>query len=200
MEMEMKVPIVCYCCSWLLSFRVCISLCVFSCDMLMWKYTKVHGCIRNKDEVYRASRRVGLLHKGAICHKLKYQECWVGTDEWTDEQGHASANVLIGVGPKVYVVATLQLRCKGPNQGVEHTENVLCFFSSIVGVQVRQRQCMRNIFVPRKHHRKSRKYHGNATENHGKSRKITENHGKSRKITEGVFQANHGNSRSPVDT
>ena len=42
-EMEMKVPIVCYCCSRLLSVRVCISLCVFSCDMLMWKYTKVHG-------------------------------------------------------------------------------------------------------------------------------------------------------------
>ena len=39
----MKVPIVCYCCSWLLSVRVCISLCVFSCDMLMWEYTKVHG-------------------------------------------------------------------------------------------------------------------------------------------------------------
>ena len=32
-ETEMKVPIVCYCCSWLLSVRVCISLCVFSCDM-----------------------------------------------------------------------------------------------------------------------------------------------------------------------
>ena len=29
----MKVPIVCYYCSWLLSVRVCISLCVFSCDM-----------------------------------------------------------------------------------------------------------------------------------------------------------------------
>ena len=79
------------------------------------------------------------------------------------------------------MVATLQLQCKGPNQGVEHTENVLCFVSSLVGVQVRQRRCMRNIFVPRKHNRKSRKYHGNATENHGKSRKITENHGKSRK-------------------
>ena len=38
-------------------------------------------------------------------------------------------------------------------------------------------------------------------ENHRKSRKITENHGKSRKITENhgrVFQANHGNSRSPA--
>ena len=137
-ETEMKVPVVCYCCSWLLSVRVCISLCVFSCDMsssdengtpaakkrkvwqrgskmqhpaikgLMWKYTKVHGCIRNKDEVYKASRRAGLLHKGAIRHKIKNQKCWVGTDEWTDEQGHA-INVLIGVGPKVYVVATLQL-------------------------------------------------------------------------------------------
>ena len=32
-ETEMKVPIVCHCCSWLLSVRVCISLCVFSCDM-----------------------------------------------------------------------------------------------------------------------------------------------------------------------
>ena len=89
---------------------------------LMWKYTKVHGCIRNKDEVYKASRRAGLLHKGAIRHKIKNQKYWVGTDEWTDEQGHAIANVLIGVGPKVYVVATLQLQCKGPNQGVEHTE------------------------------------------------------------------------------
>ena len=95
------------------------------------------------------------------------------------------------------MVDTLQLQCKGPNQRVEHTENMLCFVSSLVGVQVRQRRCMRNIFVPRKHHKKSRKYHGNATENHGKSRKTTENHGKSRKITEGFFQANHGNSRSP---
>ena len=76
--------------------------------------------------------------------------------------------------------------------------NVLCFVSSLVGVQVRQSGCIRNIFVPRKHHRKSRKYHGNTTENHGKSRKITENHGKSRKITEGFFQANHGNSRIPA--
>ena len=59
--------------------------------------------------------------------QAEHEECWVGSDEWTDEQGHAIANVLIGVGPKVYVVATLQLQCKGPNQGVEHTENVLCF-------------------------------------------------------------------------
>ena len=32
-ETEMKVPVVCYCCSWLLGVRVCISLCVFSRDM-----------------------------------------------------------------------------------------------------------------------------------------------------------------------
>ena len=55
----------------------------------------------------------------------------------------------------------------GLQNGSRPPPNVLCFVLSLVGVQVRQSGCISNIFVPRKHH--------------GKSRKITENHGKSRK-------------------
>ena len=128
-ETEMKVPIVCYCCSWRRWME------------LVWART----CVR----------------------------------------------------PVSPCFAMVMLKNGSPN-GSRPPPNVLCFVSSLVGVQVRQRRCIRSFFVPRRHHRKSRKYHGNATENHGKSRKITENHGKSRKITEGFFQANHGNSRSPV--
>ena len=91
------------------------------------------------------------------------------------------------VRPASPCFAMVMLKNGLPN-GSRPPPNVLCFVSSLVGVQVRQRRCIRNIFVPQKHHRKSRKYHGNATENHGKSPKITE----------GFFKANHGNSRSPA--
>ena len=108
-ETEMKVPIVCYCCSWR------------RWTELVWART----CVR----------------------------------------------------PVSPCFAMVMLKNGSPN-GSRPPPNVLCFVSSLVGVQVRQRRCIRSFFVPRKHHRKSRKYHGNATENHGKSRKITENHGR----------------------
>ena len=92
----------------------------------------------------------------------------------------------------------LEMLKNGSPNGSRPPPNVFCFVLSLVGVQVRQSGCVRNIFVPRKHHRKSRKFHRKATENHGKSRKITENHGKPRKITEGFFHANHRNSRIPA--
>ena len=109
--------------------------------------------------------------------------------------GRAWARTCVRPAPPCFAMVMLK---NGSQNGSRPPPNVLCFVSSLVDVQVRQGQCIRNIFVPGKHHRKSRKYHGNTTENHRKSRKITENHGKSRKITEGFFHANHGNSRSPV--
>ena len=42
--------------------------------------------------------------------------------EWTDSIGHAVINILIGCKGKIYVVASEQLDCKGPNLGVEHSE------------------------------------------------------------------------------
>ena len=125
-ETEMKVPIVCYCCSWRRWME------------LVWART----CVR----------------------------------------------------PVSPCFAMVMLKNGSPN-GSRPPPNVLCFVSSLVGVQVRQRRCIRSFFVPRRHHRKSRKYHGNATENHGKSRKITENHGKSRKITENHGRVFSGQSR-----
>ena len=89
----------------------------------MRKYTKVHGCIGGKNEIYKSARRTRKVHKGAIRAKPNAKRCWVGVDEWTDEQGHAIANVLIGAGPKIFLAATLQLQCKGQNQGVEHSES-----------------------------------------------------------------------------
>ena len=125
-ETEMKVPIVCYCCSWRRWME------------LVWART----CVR----------------------------------------------------PVSPCFAMVMLKNGSPN-GSRPPPNVLCFVSSLVGVQVRQRRCIRSFFVPRRHHRKSRKYHGNATENHGKSRKITERHGKSRKITENHGRVFSGQSR-----
>ena len=92
--------------------------------------------------------------------------------------GRAWARTCVRPAPPCFAMVMLK---NGSQNGSRPPPNVLCFVSSLVDVQVRQGQCIRNIFVPGKHHRKSRKYHGNTTENHGKSRKITENHGKSRK-------------------
>ena len=65
---------------------------------LMRKYTKVHGCIGGKNEMYKSARRARKVHKGAVRAKLDAKKCWVGVHEWMDEQGHAIANVLIGAG------------------------------------------------------------------------------------------------------
>lgn len=47
---------------------------------------------------------------------------WIGTDEWTSTSGHAIINVLVGCIGTVYVIACIQLECKGANLGVEHSE------------------------------------------------------------------------------
>ena len=47
---------------------------------------------------------------------------WVATDEWTDSSGHAIINILLGCCGQIFVAATVQLDCKGPNLGVEHSE------------------------------------------------------------------------------
>ena len=58
----------------------------------------MHGCIGGKNETYKSARRARKVHKGAIRAKLNAKKCWVAVDEWTDKQGHAIANVLIGAG------------------------------------------------------------------------------------------------------
>lgn len=72
--------------------------------------------------MYRAAERVGTVHFGAVRKAISGKPVWVGTDEWTDSQGHAIINILMGCCSAVYVVACVQLDCKGPNLGVEHGE------------------------------------------------------------------------------
>ena len=62
------------------------------------------------------------MHLGALRQAISGKPVWIGTDEWTDSQGHAIINVIMGCAKDVYVVATVQLDCKGPNLGVEHQE------------------------------------------------------------------------------
>ena len=71
--------------------------------------------------LYRSAERVGEVHLGALRKAISGKPVWVGTDEWTDSQGHAIINVAIGCAGDVYVVATIQLDCKGPNLGVQHS-------------------------------------------------------------------------------
>ena len=89
---------------------------------LLRKCTKVAGCLPLKSAMYNAARRVGTIHLGAIRKIARGKKVWVGTDEWTSDQGHAIIDVLLGVHGKIFVVSTLQLQCKGPNLGVEHSE------------------------------------------------------------------------------
>ena len=123
-----------------------------------------------------------------ICGTVSQARQSSGHLVWLDwlmlKTGSAWARTCVRPASPCFAMVMLK---NGSRNGSRPPPNVLCFVSSLVGVQVRQSGCIRNIFVPRKHHRKSRKYHGNTTENHGKSRKITE----------GFFQANHGNSRIP---
>ena len=72
--------------------------------------------------MYRSAERVGEVHLGALRKAISGKPVWVGTDEWTDSQGHVIINVVIGCAGDVYVVATIQLDCKGPNLEVEHSE------------------------------------------------------------------------------
>ena len=72
--------------------------------------------------MFTAGKRVQETHFGAIRRRAFRKKVWVGTDEWTDIQGHAVINILLGVSGKVYVIASTQLDCKGPNLGVEHSE------------------------------------------------------------------------------
>ena len=89
---------------------------------LFKKYTSVEGCLGKGATHYRTSKRVGKLHIGAIRNRVKAKKVWIGTDEYTDNSGHAIIDVLLGYGRNVYVVATVELVCKGPNNGVEHSE------------------------------------------------------------------------------
>ena len=89
---------------------------------LLQKYTKVAGCLPLRSNVCTTPRRVGDIHLGAVRKVASRKKVWIGTDEWTDDQGHAIINVLLGVHGRIFVVATIQLQCQGPNLGVEHRE------------------------------------------------------------------------------
>ena len=43
-------------------------------------------------------------------------------DEYTDSLGQAVLNIVVTVGPQCFMVDTVYLQCKGPNDGVEHKE------------------------------------------------------------------------------
>ena len=58
----------------------------------------------------------------ALRAKLRNKTVWVTLDEWTDSQGNAICNIIVGSGKQHWVVATHTLQCHGPNNGVEHTE------------------------------------------------------------------------------
>ena len=89
---------------------------------LIRKYTEVHGSLGTGKTLYRNCDRVGQLHMGAVRQKLQKKKVWVNTDEWTDTQGHAIINVLLGTCGAAYVCESKSLACKGPNDGVEHKE------------------------------------------------------------------------------
>ena len=72
--------------------------------------------------MYRTAERVSSIHLGAIRKHVSGKKVWFGTDEWTDTQGHAIINVILGCHSEIFVVATMQFECRGPNLGVEHTE------------------------------------------------------------------------------
>ena len=89
---------------------------------LLRKYTKVAPCVPEHHGVYIVARRVGDIHLGAVRKIACGKKLWIGTDEWTDDQGHTIIDVLLGVHGRIAVFATVQLQCKGPNLGVEHSE------------------------------------------------------------------------------
>ena len=62
---------------------------------LFGKYTTVSGCIAKGDTLYRSVDCFHECHIGAVCKISKdSSKVWVGTDEWTDNQGHAIINIL----------------------------------------------------------------------------------------------------------
>ena len=43
------------------------------------------------------------MHVGAIRKVVIGRKVWVGTDEWTSDQGIAIANILIGCNRNIYI-------------------------------------------------------------------------------------------------
>ena len=88
------------------------------------QYTQVHGSLGIGSTIYRNCARVGEVHFTALRQEFVKQKVWVSTDEWTDTQGHAIMNVIIGRGKAAYVCESKTLDYKGSNDGVEHKEVV----------------------------------------------------------------------------
>lgn len=76
-------------------------------------FTFFAGCIPAKTQIYSASRRVHDVHIGAIRAQIQNKKVWIGSDEWTSDQGLAIVNILVGFLDKNYVVDTVQVPCKG---------------------------------------------------------------------------------------
>lgn len=83
---------------------------------------QVSGTLKTGASLYRAAERVNKTHLAVIRKNVVGKKVWVATDEWTDSQGHAIINVLLGCEGFIYVIAAVQLDCKGPSLGVEHSE------------------------------------------------------------------------------
>ena len=86
------------------------------------KYTEVSGCLKSSSTQSRHVAPVQRIHIAAIRHLVQGCKMWVGTDEWTDSQGHGILGIIVGTKGQSWVVATKTLVCNGPNRGVEHTE------------------------------------------------------------------------------
>ena len=63
---------------------------------LMSKYTTVHGSIGKGAALYLNVDRVCDIHVGANRKIIEGKNIWIGTDEWTDSQGHTIINILVG--------------------------------------------------------------------------------------------------------
>ena len=103
---------------------------------LIKKYTTVHGSVSHGSTLYRNVSRVGATHMAAVRAKVQGKKVWIATDEWTDSLGHAILNIIVGTVAESWVCATISLTCKGPNDGVEHTEvaKALCDTITSLGI------------------------------------------------------------------
>ena len=73
---------------------------------LIQKYTEVHRSLVKGSALHRNADRVGEVREGAVRSKLQKKLVRVSTDEWTDSQGHAIMNVIIGSCDVAYVCSS----------------------------------------------------------------------------------------------
>ena len=121
------------------------------------KHTKDSGCYPKDDRTWQQCvPRVTNRHLAAVRDKVADKEAdeakrerkklVISFDEWTDSRGCAMFHVLCHTEGKTYMLDAVRLECKGPNDGVEHTEVAEVVSGVLIDAGLSQKQVTAFVF------------------------------------------------------